>query len=149
MTQQEFQDTVIYKIQELTTNLTDVSNNTKLIYTMMSKLSKGMDVDLDEIFEESMNKIAEDNAMLLSALKEAGYIEQVDIEKEKETVINSFKIFKDSLDNPEKFKDEYIKEIEESIKRRQEQEKQMAKQKKKPNIIRPNMNEHSKYSKKD
>lgn len=148
MTQQEFQNLVLYKIQEISTNITDVSNNTKLLYKMFSKIAKSMDIDLDELFKESSEKIAEDNIMLLNALKEAGYIEDVKEDEEREAILSSFKIFKDSLDNPEGFKDEYLKEIEENIARRKAAEEKLANEKKKPNIIRPNMNEHTKFSKK-
>jgi phosphomannomutase len=145
MTQQEeFQRQVVYRIQEITTNLTDISNNTKLLYKMLSKISEKMDIDIEDIFKESIKEIANDNAMLLQALKDEGYVENVDVEKERNAILSSFNIFKDSLDDPEKFKDEYIKEIKESINRNKE-----AKKNKKPKIIRPNMQEHSKFSKKN
>ena len=142
----EFKEFILYKVQEITTNLTDVSNNNKVLYKTMSKMADKMDIDLTPLLDESIQEIANDNAMLLEALKDEGFIQQVDTEREKESIINSFQIFKDSLDDPEKFKTEYLKEIKENIERNRQRAEQTKKQK--PKIIKPNMQEHSKYSKK-
>lgn len=143
----EFKEFILYKVQEITTNLTDVSNNNKVLYKTMSKMADKMDIDLTPLLDESIQEIANDNAMLLEALKDEGFIQQVDTEREKESIINSFQIFKDSLDDPEKFKTEYLKEIKENIERNKQRAEQTKKQK--PKIIKPNMQEHSKYSKKN